>query len=518
MFLLMMPLIFMAQEVDLKKGLVAFYPFDSDAMDKSGNNNNGQVNGAILNRESYMGEGCYQFKGVYSPGTIRVKNNNTLHFSTAASFSFWFRQDMRMGMDGYKKKSNTGKQDFFGKNFDRGQINAGVEPVSNSSTSYRIICGIEGGGDYSVTTKTDISRSWNHIVFIFHKEYIKIYLNGKLIGSKNCKCNFSKTNNSDLIIGGIDNGWYPFYGKIDEFRVYNRELNTEEILALARGEGDDNVVLHYRDYKFSDEEPDYKLFEDKLTTNTMGGVSYTYCKSTKSLYLIDESGSKIIEYNLTNIQNKDVKKRTISLPFKAQSTFQISPNGLHLAFIDEEGNALHIIDVISGKESASAKLGKKFANLKDDKTRARVIPMCFQSDNEILLSGSAKAFWFDIAQNKGKTISFSKQYATGQALYVASGTISKFYYDGERKQVTFEISNGKINKTLPNVIISDKDPINECYKTRRDGHYYFFYNSAGEQIPFKYYNSDMSKYIFITTRSKVPALTTLENSKYYLVF
>lgn len=185
-------------------------------------------------------------------------------------------------------------------------------------------------------------------------------------------------------------------------------LLMSPMIFLAQ-EVDDITVLRYRDYKFSDNELDYKLFEDHIK---LEGIAY--CESNKKLYILDgATNNTVVEYDITNIMNKDVKKRIISLPFKAEiinTTMEISPNGQYLAFVDEEVTALHIIEVMSGREIASAKLGKNFVNVRADNGKSVGHPFRFQSDNEVLVSGGAAALWFDIAQNKGKTISFDKQY------------------------------------------------------------------------------------------------------------
>jgi hypothetical protein len=519
LLLLMTPVVFMAQEVDLKRGLVAFYTFDTGSNDISGNGNDGVVTNAELVREAHMGSGSYKFKGLDERGEIRVHNSNSLQFNTAASFSFWFNRDSQYGHEKYNnmlRSSPTGEQEFFLKN---NKLRGRIQALDAKGNSNKIYCSL-GGENMSATINRNINNSWHHVVFVFHKEHMKIYLDGSLLGSKDCNLNFSYANNSDfregdLFIGGTIGVACPFHGYIDEFRIYNRELNEAEVSALFKGEGELYSVLHYRDYKFSDNEPDYKLLEDNIK---LEGISY--CESNKKLYILDgATNNTVVEYDLTNIMDKDVKRRTISLPFKAEiinNTMAISPNGQYLALVDEEVNALHIIEVVSGKEIASAKLGKKFVNVRSDNGKNVGHPFQFQSNNEILVSGAAAALWFDIAQNKGKTISFDKQSQEYVKTHVTSTGRVAGYKSG-RDFLTFEISQGKINKISPvyyyenynkNYSIMNKDRVEDCYK------------KTGEIIPEDYFNSDMSKYVFKFTRTirKYYGLTTITDSKVYLTF
>ena len=54
----------LAQEVDLESGLLAYYPFNGNANDESGNGNNGTVNGAALAADRFGEAGkAYSFDG-----------------------------------------------------------------------------------------------------------------------------------------------------------------------------------------------------------------------------------------------------------------------------------------------------------------------------------------------------------------------------------------------------------------------------------------------------------------------
>ena len=49
---------------NLNEGLVAYYPFNGNANDESGNGNNGEVNGATLAEDRFGGAGkAYSFDG-----------------------------------------------------------------------------------------------------------------------------------------------------------------------------------------------------------------------------------------------------------------------------------------------------------------------------------------------------------------------------------------------------------------------------------------------------------------------
>jgi hypothetical protein len=57
----------------LNDGLVAYYPFNGNANDKSGNGNHGTVHGATLTEDRFgNADSAYNFDGVYD--YIEIKN------------------------------------------------------------------------------------------------------------------------------------------------------------------------------------------------------------------------------------------------------------------------------------------------------------------------------------------------------------------------------------------------------------------------------------------------------------
>ena len=85
------------------------------------------------------------------------------------------------------------------------------------------------------TAFTPVPGSWYNSVFIYHKGALQTYINGILISSKTGKgtkallCPASK-----IIIGAWwDGDALSLNGKLDNIRLYNRVLNTQEIAALS---------------------------------------------------------------------------------------------------------------------------------------------------------------------------------------------------------------------------------------------------------------------------------------------
>src|SRR3990167_6219025 len=72
---------------DLKDCLVAFYPFNGNANDESGNGNDGTVNGATLTTDRFGNtDRAYGFDG---NDFMSVNDHASLDFDADFSISFW---------------------------------------------------------------------------------------------------------------------------------------------------------------------------------------------------------------------------------------------------------------------------------------------------------------------------------------------------------------------------------------------------------------------------------------------
>ena len=81
-------------------GLVGWWPFNGNANDDSGNNNNGTVNGATLTTDRFGNtNSAYQFNGVSN--NIIVTSNSTFDINSGQSItiSCWLKHDLTSSND-----------------------------------------------------------------------------------------------------------------------------------------------------------------------------------------------------------------------------------------------------------------------------------------------------------------------------------------------------------------------------------------------------------------------------------
>lgn len=236
-FRLLLMLIFGATtagaQVNLTSGLVAYYPFNGNANDASGNNNNGTPSGsaALITDQWGNPSSAYNFNGTNGAGQITIPNSPTLQFTTSASFAFWVKLNSNVGTNGFGNIVAGGQHCFFAKEGDAG---GGLFALTslNGSTLTSSVGNVSMTNNNSTLTGYSVGQ-WIHFCYVMDATETRVYINGNLVSTQAGAPSFTTMNTKNLYLARFGTNWYPMNGALDEFRVYNRVLNTAEISALA---------------------------------------------------------------------------------------------------------------------------------------------------------------------------------------------------------------------------------------------------------------------------------------------
>ncbi len=222
-------------EDQLSSGLVAYYPFNGNANDESGNGRNGVVFGAT-NGAGRLGtpSTAYAFDGY--DDEITVSAALAPNVTTSVTFSAWFRLEYEV------PPYDTGVILKKGQYLVDGTYNIGVGTTSGCSIAVNA-----GGVNRQVFDTTTVNLdTWRHVVGVYNGSSLSLYVDGHLKGSTPASGVLS-SNASPLCIGndylkGVGEGTY-IKGKIDEVRVYDRALTSNEVDQLYNvgnvdGDGD----------------------------------------------------------------------------------------------------------------------------------------------------------------------------------------------------------------------------------------------------------------------------------------
>jgi hypothetical protein len=219
----------------LKNGLVAYYPFDGNANDNSGNGNHGMIRGGVslvTDRFGYSAK-AYTFDG--SSGFIEIVGQQ-FNFANNFTISLWLQPaatqvDYCSVLD---KSSYISSAAQFAGGFT-------IHQYSNVLNSYFTSISDSQGGA-SGSNRVDVpANAWSHVVVTKSGRKITNYLNNVMINSVAIPSAIITSNgNLPLLIGGLNgahsapaNNVISFYrGTIDEVFFYNRTLTVAEIRQL----------------------------------------------------------------------------------------------------------------------------------------------------------------------------------------------------------------------------------------------------------------------------------------------
>jgi len=219
--------------MSLNNGLVAYYPFNGNSNDESGNDNNGIATGGTLTSDRFgMDNNAYSFDGV--DDKITVKNSKSLNFQNDFSVSFWVKTN------GLNSKAQCGFLSQLEWNKEVGWA-FGDNGQYYSKVLFRVLPGAPES-EVSFDRKLINDNIWHHIVGVRKSGTNYLYLDNKLISSYTSTFNFSTEN---LLIGefrGSTNG-----GIMDDIRIYNRPLSEEELYLLYNPEK--NSISSYSTHK-----------------------------------------------------------------------------------------------------------------------------------------------------------------------------------------------------------------------------------------------------------------------------
>lgn len=204
-----------------EEGLILYLPFNGNANDRSGNCLLPDFSNAQLTSDRFgIPYSAYHFNGTINQFfSYSTPNFNLGEFS----YSLWalaedfpvsgdFKDMISIGGDEYQDHCLAIRNDGWG------------------STSYNA----DGNAQILYSTEKTNLNQWTHLVLTRSIDRIKLYHNGKLVDNQLITNLITPFYSTNLIttIGMRHNSTHPFKGKIDDVRIYNKELTTTEINEL----------------------------------------------------------------------------------------------------------------------------------------------------------------------------------------------------------------------------------------------------------------------------------------------
>ncbi len=218
-------------------GLIASFPFNGNSGDVSGNNHDGTVSGATLTTDRYgNANSAYRFTSASQNITISSLHlTNVVQYSVAA----WFKKDSTT-------LSVNHEGTIFCGNFPGGSSPVGLRLFVGSTNQVVWINEFSGGCMGLITTNQNYAdNKWHSVVAtlnsasgIITSSQMKIYVDNILVSQTqysqgNVNSAIAPISNTlPIVIGNVNGNGDYFQGSLDDVRIYNKPLTSNEITAL----------------------------------------------------------------------------------------------------------------------------------------------------------------------------------------------------------------------------------------------------------------------------------------------
>jgi len=214
-------------------GLVGEWKFDQDvdatsttAYDSTGNNNHATlVNSPTRASSTCIVGNCLSFNGLNSYLLITDPLSEVLDPTTQYTLSVWIKTTSSNTYEFIVSKTSGGSGGGYELFMTSGKIRFSSCDASGSCT----------GGYFDITTDASYNDGLWHLIIATVKtdDVAQIYVDGVFVKQSSTVTQSNIANNYNLVIGGRGpTGSNPFNGLLDDVRIYNRQLSSDEVKQL----------------------------------------------------------------------------------------------------------------------------------------------------------------------------------------------------------------------------------------------------------------------------------------------
>lgn len=225
----------------LTAGLVGYWKMDEaswngtagEVIDSSGTGNNGTAAGGVSTIFGKFGNA-----GNFNGSSGYVNTVNSVFFTTEFTVEAWFYKSI--WKDTGVPDLNAGRMEVILSKWDR---------LPSADVGYRferwygggyfgiiVSSGVDFGGVSANVPESSVPlNQWNHAVATFKGgQFLRLYLNGSLVAESTSGIYSQVTDAANFPhkIGVMSHGYGQFNGLIDDVRIYNRALSSQEISSL----------------------------------------------------------------------------------------------------------------------------------------------------------------------------------------------------------------------------------------------------------------------------------------------
>ncbi|WP_138991650.1 LamG-like jellyroll fold domain-containing protein [Larkinella sp. C7] len=219
----------------ITSGLVAYYPLDGNANDFAGTNH-----GKLVNQPpSTTDRKDAPNSAVFLDGDndfVEIPDHPVLRFTNAMTVSFWVKPTgtVSQPMQLLVKSRYTGGDEQYG---------ISIRPLAGNSSNHVLNVDVKqnsncisgAGWENASYTVAQWLNNWHHVVGVYEGRSLKLYLDGKLVASRENLpiSNIDNCPGGDVRLGLLSQAFpNKFQGSVDELRFYNRALTLVDVQSL----------------------------------------------------------------------------------------------------------------------------------------------------------------------------------------------------------------------------------------------------------------------------------------------
>ena len=225
-------------------GLVAWYPFNGNANDESGNGNNGVVNGATLTADRFgLTNKAYQFDGIDDFIEVPVQQQNISGYAIMCWFQF-----PTSPISGDYKALVQASGGYPNSQYSL-SLQMSANPLFPNQADNKVSVSINGPGVFNgrISNSTYNDDIWHCLVGVWDapdgaqtsSSFVKMYLDGASINESATAVDYGSvltpvSGYGNTLIGMMNHliGGRYYQGGIDDVAIYNRALTESEVQSL----------------------------------------------------------------------------------------------------------------------------------------------------------------------------------------------------------------------------------------------------------------------------------------------
>ncbi|MGY8868772.1 MAG: LamG-like jellyroll fold domain-containing protein, partial [Methylophagaceae bacterium] len=313
-------------------GLIAWYPFNGNANDESGNSLNLSINGPSLSADRYgTSDSAYIFDGEQQAAQYLILSDIDQIKNNEFTYSVWFNSsEFYPNALGARPRDyvNFNAQGIFSINSNDWDVGPALSMFLKNHENETLGAGTwtpQGSSEAGLSPSVE-TNTWYNAVYTYGNGTTKVYINGILKSTFLSSIDYN--NQYDFVIGGQRNGdnmdvMGGFNGKIDDVGIWDKVLTQAEVIQLYTGVIDTvspTVTLSHN-----------ASASAIVSSGDAVTVTATFSEAMRATPSVSISGQAIADVAMSATASPSIWAYTWSVSSSATTEYSVTVSGTDLA-------------------------------------------------------------------------------------------------------------------------------------------------------------------------------------------